>query len=69
MEKDIVMSNGEGSSLFDVVEMKFSTPHPINHHTENMLVSSGSEIKLAMKLGEESQKSMLSETVDPSIIR
>ena len=68
MEKDIVMSNGEEISLFDVVEMKFSAPYPINHHTENMLVSSGSEIKLAMKLGEESQKSMLSETVDPVLL-
>ncbi len=68
MEKDTVMDNGEMIGLFDVVEMKFSAPYPIKHHTENMLVSPGSGIKLAMKFGEESRKNLLSEIVDPALL-
>ncbi len=62
------MDNDEMISLFDVVEMKFSAPYPIEHQTENMDVALDSGIKLAMKLGQESQKSLLSEIVDPILL-
>ena len=67
-EEDIIMNNSKTIDIFDVVEMKFTTPYPIKHHTENMLLAPGSNINLAVKLGDASRNSLLSEIADPLIL-
>lgn len=67
LEEDLVMKNGEILDVFDVVEMKFDRAYPIKHHRENMLLATNSSLSLAVKLGEESRKWLLSVIAEPSI--
>jgi hypothetical protein len=65
---DIIMDNGDLIDIFDVVDMKFSSPFPINHHTENMKFASESSIKFVKKLGETEKSALLQEVTNSQLI-
>lgn len=58
-EADIIMDNGEIIDIFDVVDMKFSCPFPIEHHKENMKYTLGTQINFVKKLSVTEQKALL----------
>ena len=59
METDIIMDNGDMMDIFDVVDMKFGSPFPIKHHTENMKFMSEGSLKFVKKLSETEKSALL----------
>jgi len=68
METDIIMDNGDMIDIFDVVDMKFSSPFPIKHHTENMRFASEGSIKFVKKLSETEKSALLQEVTNSQLI-
>jgi len=69
METDIIMDNGDVIDIFDVVDMKFSSPFPIKHHTENMKFTLGSQIKFVKKLNVTEQRVLLKEIANTRLLK
>lgn len=68
METDIIMDNGDVIDIFDVVDMKFGSPFPIKHHTENMKFVSEGSIKFVKKLSETEKSALLQEVTNSQLI-
>jgi hypothetical protein len=68
VETDIIMDNGEVIDIFDVVDMEFSSPSPIKHHTENMKFVSEGSIKFVKKLSETERSALLQEVTNSQLI-
>jgi len=67
METDIIMDNGDMMDIFDVVDMKFGSPFPIRHHTENMTFVSEGSIKFVKKLSETEKSALLQEVTNSQL--
>lgn len=68
MEADIMMDNGAIIDIFDVVDMNFGSPFPIEHHTENMKFVSGANIKFVKKLTEVERSALLKEVSNSQLM-
>ena len=68
METDIIMDNGDIIEIFDVVDMKFSSPFPIKHHKENMKFTPGTQIKFVKKLSVTEQRALLKEVTNSQLL-
>jgi hypothetical protein len=68
METDIIMDNGDMIDIFDVVDIKFSSLFPINHHTENMKFVSEGGIKFVKKLSETEKSALLQEVTNSQLM-
>ncbi|MFX0204243.1 MAG: hypothetical protein ACFFCW_49735 [Candidatus Hodarchaeota archaeon] len=68
MEADIIMDNGAVIDIFDVVDMNFSSPFPIKHHTENMKFVSEGSIEFVRKLSETEKSVLLQEVTNSQLI-
>jgi len=69
METDIIMDNGDMIEIFDVVDVKFSSPFPIKHHIENMKFTLGSQINFVKKLNVTEQRVLLKEVADTQLLK
>jgi len=67
METDIIMDNGDMMDIFDVVDMKFGSPFPIGHHTENMTFVSEGSIKFVKELSEAEKSALLQEVTNSQL--
>lgn len=68
METDIIMDNRDTINIFDVVDMKFSSPFPIKHHKENMKFTPGTQIKFVKKLNVTEQRALLKEVTNSQLL-
>ena len=68
-EKDIMMDNGKVIEIFDVVDMEFSGPIPIKHHTENMKFVPDGRIKFVKNLYETERSALLKEVTNSQLLR
>jgi len=69
METDIIMDNGNVIDIFDVVDMKFGSPFPIKHHTENMKFKPGTQIKFVKKLNVTEQRVLLKQIANTQLLK
>ena len=68
-ETDIIMNNGNMIEIFDVVDMKFGSPFPIKHHTENMKFTLGTPINFVKRLNVTEQRVLLNEITDTQLLK
>jgi len=68
-ETDIKMNNGNVIEIFDVVDMKFGSPFPIKHHTENMKFTLGTQIDFIKRLDLTEQRVLLKEIADTQLLK
>lgn len=68
-ETDIKMDNGDIIDIFDVVDMKFSSPFPIKHHVENMKIAPGTQIKFVKKLSVPEQRALVKEIANVQLLK
>ncbi len=69
LETDIIMDNGSMIDIFDVVDMKLSSPFPIKHHTENIKFEPGTQIKFVKKLNVTEQRTLLKQIADTQLLK
>jgi len=68
-ETDIKMNNGNVIEIFDVVDMKFGSPFPIKHHTENMRFTLGTQIDFIKRLDLTEQRVLLKDIADTQLLK
>lgn len=68
-ETDLIMDNRKKINIFDVVDMTFTSPFPIKHHTENMKIKPGTQIKFVKKLNITERRRLLKQVADTKLLK